>query len=250
MAEVLAVSDGGFAYLRGGSTPFSDGVAALDDHVLVRVRLRSTPPLADGLAFAASFLSHAGRPLASLAACELRSPSVVSMSDFANFNVMYADLLRANGFGAADAFPLARSNMAPRFDPPPTNALFAFTYATPSDPVSAGAGHDFVISGKPETTTTPPGMVAAGDTSPAGMAAKARHVIEELQLRVESLGVRWSDITGVQAYTVHSLDPVLELLGASGLATQGLSLFPGNPPVVGFEFEIDVRAVSFERVVL
>ena len=36
----------------------------------------------------------------------------------------------------------------------------------------------------------------------------------------------------------------------SGLATKGLSLFPGRPPVVEFDFEIDVRAVSFERVVL
>ena len=251
MAEVIAVRDGGFAHLSGGTTPFSNGVAALDGHVLVRVRLRSMLPLADGLAFAATFLSDAGRPRASLAACELRSPSAVSMADFTAFNSLYINLLRANGFGAEDRFPVARSNMAPLFDAPATNTLFAFTYAMPSAGTSGTERHDFVISGMPEITTAdPPGIVAAGDTSPAGMTAKARHVIAELQRRVESLGERWSHITGVQTYTIHSLDPVLELLGTSGLATNGLALFPGYPPVTGFDFEIDVRAVSFERVVL
>ena len=113
MGEVIAVPDAGFAYLSGGTTPFSNGVAAFDDHVLVRVRLRNTLPLADGLAFAASFLSDEGRPLASFAACELRSPSALSMADFIVFNSLYSDLLRANGFGAENSFPVARSNMAP-----------------------------------------------------------------------------------------------------------------------------------------
>ena len=39
-------------------------------------------------------------------------------------------------------------------------------------------------------------------------------------------------------------------LGSSGLAEKGLSLFPGYPPVLGFHFEIDVRAVLLKRVVL
>ncbi|MGI9147269.1 MAG: hypothetical protein ACR2IK_12055, partial [Chloroflexota bacterium] len=120
MGEVIAVPDGGFAYLSGDTTPFSKGVAALDDYVLVRVRPRSTLPLAEGLAFAASFLSDAGRPRASLAACELRSPAAVSMAGFTAFNSLYIDLLRANGFGAEDRFPAARSNMAPLFNPPAT----------------------------------------------------------------------------------------------------------------------------------
>ncbi|MBV9359215.1 MAG: hypothetical protein JO023_27210 [Chloroflexi bacterium] len=216
----------------------------------MRVRLRNTLPLADGLAFAASFLSDEGRPLASFAACELRSPSALSMADFIVFNSLYSDLLRANGFGAENSFPVARSNMAPLFDRPATHTLFAFTYAMRSGGISGTEEHDFVISGMPEITTAKPGgIVAGGDTSPAGMTTKARHVIAELQFRVESLGGRWSDITGVQAYTLQSLDPVMEVLGTSGLATKGLALFPGSPPVIGFDFEIDVRAVSFERVV-
>ncbi len=250
MGEVIAVPDGGFAYLSGGTTPFSDGVAALDNHVLVRVRLRSPLPLAEGLAFAASFLSDASRPTASFAACELRSPSAMSMADFTAFNSLYVDGLRANGFGAEDHFPVARSNMAPLFNGAAGNTLFAFTYAMPYGDASRTEGRDFVISGMPEiTTANRAGIVAAGDTSPAGMTLKARHVMAELQLRVRSLGADWSNITGAQVYTVHSLDPVMDLLGTSGLTTQGLTLFPGNPPVIGFDFEIDVRAVSFERVV-
>ncbi len=250
MTGVIAVPDGGFAYLPGGITPFSNGVVALPGYVLARVRLRSTPPLAEGLAFAASFLSDEGRPRASLAACELRSPSPLTMADFTAFNARYSDVLGAHGFGAEDRFPVARSNMAPRFEPPAAHALFAFSYALRSGGDTSGKdGPDFVISGQPEITTTdPPAAVAAGDVSPAGMSRKAQHVIAELQRRVEALGGRWSDITGAQAYTIRSLDPVMELLGWSGLVGQGLSLFPGSPPVVGFDFEIDVRAVSVERV--
>lgn len=250
MAEVITVPEGGFAYLSSDSTPFSNGVAALDDHALVRVRLHSPLPLTEGFAFAAGFLSDAGRPLASFSACELRSPSAVPMSDFTAFNSLYIDLLRANGFGAEHHFPVARSNMAPLFNRAAGHTLVAFTYAMPHAGTPGTEGPDFVISGMPEITpTNPPGIVAAGDTSPTGMTMKARHVIAELQLRVESLGARWSDITAAQVYTIHSLDPVIELLGTSGLTTQGLSLFPGYPPVIGFDFEIDVRAVSLERTV-
>jgi hypothetical protein len=250
MVEPIAMPHAGFAYLAGGGVPFSNGVVALDGHVLTRVRVRGTPPLAEGLAFAASFLADQGRPLASLAACELRSPAPMALADFMAFNQQYVGLLRANGFGAEDAFPVGRSNMAPLFDPPATNTLFAFTYAVPFGGPPAPAGHDFVISGKPETTVNyPPEIVAPGDVSPSGVAAKAGYVIAQLQLRVAELGERWADITGAQAYTVHPLEPVMDVLRTSGLAGVGLALFPAYPPVIGLEFEIDVRAVSFERVV-
>jgi hypothetical protein len=89
--------------------------------------------------------------------------------------------------------------------------------------------------------------MAAGDVSPAGMAAMARYVIAELRQLSTQLGVRWTDITGAQAYTIHSLDHVMDELRLSGLGSVGLSLFPAYPPVIGLEFEIDVRAVSLER---
>ena len=249
MSTVVPVPHGGYAYLVGGALPFSNGVIALDGHTLTRVHLRDALPLAEGLAFAANFLAGQGLSPASLAACELRSPAAMSWADFIAFNTHYVGLLRVNGFGAETAFPVGRSNMAPMFSPPTTNTLFAFTYAAAFTGVGGTAGQDFLISGKPESTDDPPGVVAAGNTSPAGMAAKARYVIAELQLRVEALGGSWADITGVQVYTIHSLDGVMDLVRSSGLAGVGLTLFPAYPPVVGLDFEIDVRSVSFERAV-
>jgi hypothetical protein len=246
MTDVISVAEGGFGYLQSENTPFSSAVVALDGFAFTRVRFRTPQPLAEGLRFAAAYLAEQGRPAASFAACEIRSPAALSMADFGKFNGQYVELLRSNGFGAQDAFPIARSNMAPSIDPPKSNTLFAFTFATPV--ISSSGATDFVISGKPENTSMEPsGVVASGDTSPAGMTAKAQHVIDELKLRVTELGARWSDITGSQIYTVESLDPVLKLLGASGLAAHGLSLFPGRPPVLGLDFEMDVRSISLER---
>ncbi len=246
MTDLIAMPEGGFAYLRGGTQPFSHGVVALEEHALIRVRLRPMLPLAEGLAFAADFIAAQNRPQAALAALEVRSPAAMSPAEFAAFNTQYAAMLDAVGFAAEAGFPIARSNMAPQYDAPRVNTLFAFTFATPS---AGPGGSDFVISGKPENTDGPPGIVASGDLSPAGMQAKAAHVITALQDRVAALGASWHNVTGAQAYTIHSLDPTMGLLRSSGLANIGLTLFPGAPPVTGFAFEIDVRAVSYELVV-
>ena len=249
MNSIVANRQAGFAYLPGDPYPFSNGVVALDGHALTRVRLRKPLPLAEGLAFAASFIAAQGRPLASMAACELRSPAALSPTDFVSFNANYVGLLRANGFGAETGFPVGRSNMAPLFSPPATNVLFAFTYTVLGNTDGNASGPDFLISGKPEIADDPPGIVAPGDVSPAGMAIKASHVIVELERRVQALGGRWTDITGAQAYTIHSLDSVMDILRSSGLAGVGLSLFPAYPPVVGLDFEIDVRSIGTERAV-
>jgi hypothetical protein len=61
------------------------------------------------------------------------------------------------------------------------------------------------------------------------------------------LGGEWSAINGAQVYTVHPLEPVIQIAFANtGLTDVGLTLFPSYPPVIGLEFEVDVRAVSRE----
>jgi hypothetical protein len=241
----IVTSAGGYRFLKGGMHPFSGGVACQKGDALTRVRFRTPLPLADGLARAASFIRAQGRPLASLAACELRSPAQMSLTDFAAFNQSYVEQLKANGFPSEAPFPMARSNVAPTLTPPSTNTLFAFTYATPAD---AKAHPDFLISGKAEIIDEPRSVIAAGDPSPAGTEKKAAYVFEQLRIRVEEIGCQWSDITGVQIYTPRSLDPVLPLLKRFGLANVGVTLHPAYPPVAPYEFEVDVRSVSIERV--
>eukprot|EP01037_Dinobryon_pediforme_P010942 gene10942-11025_t len=200
--------------------------------------------MAEGMAQAAAYLCSRGRPMSALAACELRSPATMSRSAFPAFNAIYAGLLRDNGFGAEDAHPIARSNMAPQFDPPAEATLFAFTFAMPCE---GQGGRDFLISGKPENTET--GIIAPGDVSDAGMHAKAAYVITQLQAWTQALGGDWRDVNGAQAYTIRSLDGVVATLRQGGLADAGLTLFPAYPPIDWCEFEIDVRAVSIELTI-
>lgn len=246
MTDIIASPQGGYSFLKGGTHPFSGGVACHKGHALTRVRFRRSMPLSEGLASAASFIKAQGRPPAALAACELRSPAPMSLADFAAFNRHYVEVLKANGFPAEAPFPMARSNVAPTLAPPSTNTLFAFTYATAA--AEAQAQKDFLISGKAEIIDEPRTVIAEGDPSPAGTEKKASYVFEQLRIRVEELGCHWGDITGVQIYTPRSLDPVVPLLQRIGLAHVGVTLHPAYPPVAPYEFEVDVRSVSDERV--
>jgi hypothetical protein len=172
----------------------------------------------------------------------------MSVSEFAGFNRRYVELLRANGFAAESPFPMARSNVAPIYDPPATNGLFAFTYTIAATEAAAHARPDFLISGRAELIDEPRSVVAEGDASPAGTEKKATHVFGQLRGRVEALGCAWTDITGIQIYTPRAIEPVLPLMKRLGLAHVGLYLNPAHPPVVPLEFEADVRSVSVERL--
>jgi hypothetical protein len=246
MTDIIT-SPGDYSFLKGGMHPFSGGVVCQKGHALTRVHFRAPLPLAEGLAKAAAFIKAQNRPLAALAACELRSPAQMSLADFAAFNRVYVEQLKANGFPSEAPFPMARSNVAPTLAPPSTNTLFAFTYTTATS--EAQAHPDFLISGKAEIIDEPREVIAEGDPSPAGTAKKASYVFAQLQLRVEELGCPWSDITGIQIYTPRPLDPVLPILKRMGLANVGVTLHPAFPPVAPYEFEVDVRSVSVERTI-
>jgi hypothetical protein len=246
MTDIIAAPQGGYSFLKGGTHPFSGGVACHKGHALTRVRFRAPLPLADGLAKAAAFIKAQGRPLSALAACELRSPAQMSLADFAAFNRTYVEQLKANGFPAEAPFPMARSNVAPTLAPPSTNTLFAFTYSVAA--AEAQERPDFLISGKAEIIDEPRTVIAEGDPSPAATEKKASYVFEQLRIRVEELGCQWTDITGIQIYTPRSLDPVVPLLKRIGLAAVGVTLHPAFPPVAPYEFEVDVRSVGVERV--
>jgi hypothetical protein len=246
MTDIIALPQAGYSFLKGGMHPFSGGVACQKGHALTRVRFRAPQPLAEGLAKAAAFIKAQGRPPAALAACELRSPAPMSLADFAAFNRVYVEQLKANGFPAEAPFPMARSNVAPTLAPPSTNTLFAFTYSTATSETQANP--DFLISGKAEIIDEPRSVIAEGDPSPAGTEKKASYVFEQLKLRVEELGCQWSGVTGINIYTPRTLDPVLPLLKRMGLANVGVTLHPAYPPVAPYEFEVDVRSVSVERV--
>lgn len=254
---VSRVSEGGFAYLPESGAPFSAAVVAVEGFALKRMRLRHPVAMEEGFALMARTMKAEGRPLASLAGCELRIPERLTRPEFGEFNKRYLSALQSNGFAAGQSVAIARSNIAPKFNPPPVAVLSAFTFAVRTFAVrnkdrQEGTGPDFLVSGSPENAASPNRVIAPNDVSADGMRQKAAFVLEKLRGYVHGIGANWGDITGCQIYTLQPLEPVMQVLEAAGLTEVGLSLFPAYIPVVGFdgvnyEFELDVRSVSFEE---
>ena len=97
-----------------------------------------------------------------------------------------------------------------------------------------------------------PEVVAAGDTSLEGLRQKTAFVLEELEGRLRLLGLSWGDVTGTQLYTVYDIHPliaslILPKLGEAG--RMGVQWYHAQPPVVGSEIEVDVRATRMELTV-
>lgn len=227
---------------------YSSGVAALPGHRLERVRFDRLLPMAEGWARIRAHLEALGRPLAAFAACELRSALPFTEDGFRAFNQGYAEVLRAWGIMAGDDNPVARSNVCPELAPPTESGFYAFTYTVPDD----AAAPSFLIAGGAETrkgATPQERIVAYGDTSPAGLRAKAIQTLGEMERRLTAFGFGWADTTAVQAYTVHDLHPFfLDEIAARGAARSGLTWHPCRPPVQQIDFEMDCRGISQERM--
>jgi hypothetical protein len=233
---------GGFRFLPGG-TAYSEGVAAMPGFELVRATLQRPIPYREGFALIDRHLAGLGRPAAALAAIELRSPAPFSMEGFGVFNAGYHEQIQARGLLVGGMNPIARTNVAPAVAPPAEPALFAFSYSLPS----AVAGSSFVSAGAGELVGGT--IIRAGDTSPDGLREKAGVVMGMITERMLGLGGTLADVTAVGVYSIYSpldfmVDLVLEPLGPA--AAHAFQWFYSRPPVVGLEYEMDLRGVRQE----
>jgi hypothetical protein len=95
------------------------------------------------------------------------------------------------------------------------------------------------------------GIVRHGETSAAAMRDKAAHVMGIMQARLQGLGGAWSDVTAIDVYTAQPIEALLAetVLGPAGAAAiHGVRWFPSRPPVIGLEYEMDLRGVAREVV--
>jgi hypothetical protein len=248
MSGTISVPEGGFRFIPA-VYQYSGGVVAEPGFTLERVRFAEPVPLMQGFARIAEVLAAAGRPKAAFAACELRSPAPFTEEGFAAFNKIYGGVLQEWGVFREGRNPVARSNVCPEIAPPAEPCFHAFVFTVP-DP---GAAPSFVVAGSGESAEGKGDYrshtVALGDLSPAGMLAKARWVLGEMERRMGLLGADWAATTGVQAYTVHDIHPFLapEIV-ARGAARHGLTWQFCRPPVVDLEFEMDCRGLWRETV--
>lgn len=248
MPDVMEFKPGDYKFIVSPGGPFSSGVAAMPGFALRRVRFLRPIPMADGFAFIKKHLEREGRPVTALAACELRSPAAMTGEQFQTFNGEYLKTLHQWGCKAGDINPLARSNLAPITEIPSEAMFLAFTYTVP-EPNASG---DFLISGKPEIRdgVTTDRIVGGRDVSLKGLEIKARFVMNAMRERAAALGCDWAAVTGAQIYTVHDVRPLLDTVFAEYAISQiGLAWYPAWPPVIGMEFEVDVRSVRTELVI-
>ena len=249
MIKTVEAQNSGYRFMPGVSQ-YSCGIAALPGFTIERVRFADPVPLKAGFARIADILKAAGRPLTAFGACELRSPAPFTEEGFKAFNEIYIKTLIEWGVMKDGVNPVARSNVCPKLDPPTEPCFHAFAYTVPAP----RAPESFVVSGSGESVEGKANyrdyIVAPGDISPAGMLAKAKWVLDEMERRMSAFGGTWQKTTAAQLYTVHDVYPVLESeLGRRGVLCNGLTWHFNRPPVVGLDYEMDCRRVQIERVV-
>ena len=250
VSEPLGFAQGNYRYLPG-VFQYSAGVAAEPGFAIERARLARPVPLTEGFAAIETHLAAIGRPRAALCACELRSPAPFTEDGFLAFNRRYVETLARWGLYRDGRNPVARSNVCPEIAPPAEPSFYAFAYTVPT---GGAARRSFQVAGSGEAPEGKPSyrdhIVRRGDTSPTGLREKARFVLAEMERRMAALGFGWADVTETQLYTVHDIHALLgeEMVGR-GATPGGLTWHFCRPPVVGLDFEMDVRGIPREIVI-
>lgn len=245
MDNLVPLSEGGFSFLRG-VFPYSQGVVAARGFAIERARFQEPVPVTEGFHRIAAHLKSLGRPKAALCACELRSPRPFSFDGFGEFNQGYVAVLKGWGLYRNGLNAVARSNVAPEIDPPAEPGFHAFSYTMPSP----GAAPSYVVAGSgewPEGGRFPEDIVARGDVSAKGLRAKSDWVLATMRERLGGLGASANDATVAQIYTVHDIHALLPAIAT--LAPRATLAWQFcRPPIAGLDYEMDLRAVSVERV--
>jgi len=240
---------GNYRFLKGIS-PYSSGVVAAPGYEIVHVTLDAPLVFQSGFRLIARHLAGVRRPLQALCGVELRSPRPFSFEGFAEFNACYRATLADAGILVDGLNPVARTNVAPDIHPPAEPSLYAFSYTVPGP--ESDARPTFVVAGAGELLEgrlDPQAIVRPGDVSADAIREKAAYVMQCMTARLRGLGVGWDQVSSVSIYTVHDIFPFLQdeiLPGLGSAGWHGVRWHYARPPIVGVEYEMDVRGVGTE----
>jgi hypothetical protein len=248
MSGTAVFEPGGYRYIPA-VFQYSGGVAAEEGHELERVRFLAPVPLAEAFEKVEAHLKAIGRPSTAFAHCELRSPGQFNDQGFIDFNKQYVVTLERWGIYKDGVNPVARTNVCPMYHGPDTPSMLAFTYTVPAK----SARRTFMLSGggdvRAGTELYKDRIVRYGDTSPEGLREKVRFVVEEMERRLKALGFSWADAVSTQAYTVQNIGHLIgDELAKRGAITSGVVWNYARPPVIGLEYEMDVRGIARELI--
>ena len=252
MSETAVFQPGGYRYVRG-PFQYSGGVAAEPGFAIVRVRFAQPRPITQGFQDIETHLTAQGRPFTAFCACELRSPAPFDDAGFIAFNRIYVGTLERWGIFKNDENPVARSNVCPEINPPGEPVFEAFCYTVPISDQRSDI-KSFVIAGSGEAREDAGDyaerIVRLGETSPDALEEKALYVLGAMETRMTALGVGWADVASSQVYTVYDLHPFFaSQIVSRGAANGGLTWYYARPPVVGLDYEMDVRGLPTEILI-
>jgi hypothetical protein len=248
-SDLVANRLGNYRFLPGIDF-FSWGAVADPGFEVVRARFRAPPPFAAGWAQLVAHLASLDRPLHALCGLELRQGRRSTMPEFLEFNAAYHALVRESGLLVDERMPLARTKLA-LDGSEPAHTLLGFTYTVPAQTRAASRIPTFIVTGIPDVRDLGPDaqVVAHGDTTLDGLRQKAEFVLGTLTDILQRLGAEWEHVTGVQIYTTHNLQPLIEpvILPALGeAAMRGIEWHHAQLPVGDGDLEIDVRSTRME----
>jgi hypothetical protein len=250
MTGTAVFAPGGYRYIPA-VFQYSGGVAAEDGFELERARFMRPVPLAEAFVAVEAHLKSIGRPFTAFAQCELRSPAPFTDQGFIDFNKQYVTTLERWGIYKDGVNPVARTNVCPMYNEPPEPSMLAFTYTVPA---AKSPRRTFMLAGGGDARggsgSYRERIVRFGDTSPEGLREKVVFVIEEMERRLRLLGFGWQDAVSTEAYTVQNIGHLVgEELARRGAMETGLVWNYARPPVIGLDYEMDVRGTARELVI-
>jgi hypothetical protein len=249
--RLVANERGGYLFVPG--TPFfSFGAVAAGGFEMVRAIFRTPPVFPEGLTAVERHLRAAGRSIQALCGFELRNGRQATMQEFMTFNGVYIESLRKAGALVKDQMPLTRSNLVLTGTNAP-HRIHAFTYTVPASSRSSRLA-TFVVAGIPEVRflAPEPEIVAKDDLSLNGLRQKTTFILETIEGLLTTMGAGWSDVTGIQLYTVRDLHPLIEsvvLPRIGEAAMRGIQWHYVLLPIGGGDVEIDVRSVRADLII-
>ena len=235
-----------------GIAPYSCGVIADPGHEIVHVTLQVPQQWRKGFDLVDRFLRDHGRQRAELCAIELRSPQPFTMEGFIKFNRIYCAVLEEWGVFVDGVNPIARTNVCPITLDFPEPVLHAFSFVRPN---AALQQRTFIVAGAGELAggvLGNDGILRRGETSPKAMAEKARYICDVMDERLSGLDADWNDVTAVNAYTIHTIHPLMETVLLDRLPAaqrRGVCWHYTRPPVIDIEFEMDLHGVVTQWLV-
>ena len=254
MAGLPVFDAGAYRYIPA-VFQYSGGVAAQPGYEMERARFATALPLNDAYAAVEAHLKALGRPVTAFAACELRSPEPFTDQGFIDFNRVYVRTLERWGIykaGDEPVNPVARTNVCPVYDKPTEPVMYAFSYTVPARRDAKRVS--FIVSGSGDArtggATYGDRVIRYQDTSPEALREKVSFVVAEMERRLDLLGASWADAVSTNAYTVQNIGHLVgETMAARGACPAGLTWHYARPPVVGLEYEMDVRGAAREIVI-